>query len=210
MMLYYIGLILNPFILLLIILGYTKRKQYDTANLFIFYALIFAFTSEVLMKISGWYFKTNIVIYNISSLIEFFIFFFFYYKYLGKDISNFFYFFAILIFFVFYFIESYERGLFRMFNYSFLYKNITLMVLAVIALPKIINHGKTSVITDYSVFWINTAILVYYSCTLFIVGLRKYTLHLPNLTIVATYLHLFFIFVFFSMLFTGLWKANRK
>lgn len=209
-MLYCIILILIPYLLLLSVFGYIKRKEYDTAHYLIYYSIILALTSEFLMRLSGWYFKTNIAIYNISSLLEFFVIFLFYYKFIGKEIPNYIYIAVLIIFLVFYFIELSFRGLLTMFNYSFLYKNITLIVLALLALPKIINYGKISIITNYSIFWINTAILVYYSCTLFIFGLRKHTLHLSTLSAVATYLHLFFIFIFYSMLSVGLWKVNRK
>jgi hypothetical protein len=209
-MLYYIGLTLNPFLLILCIFGFIKRKQYDTAHSFIFYAIIFALVSEVGMKLSGWYFKTNIVIYNISSLIEFLIFFLFYFIFLGKKSNKTIFVVALLVFVTFYSLEFLQKGLNSIFSYSFLYKNSILLVLAVVAMPKITGNVKATLITNYSMFWVNTAVLVYYSCTLFIFGLRKYTLHLPSLTLVATYLHLFFIFVFYGMLAIGLWKADRN
>lgn len=209
-MLYYITLTIIPFLTILSFLGLLKRRNYNTAHSLIYLSIVFALVSEVFMKLSGWYFKTNIAIYNISSLIEFLIFFFFYFKYLEKDINSYLLVCLLLVFLSFYTIELFQKGLNSMFSYSFLYKNTSLLILAIIAISKITKQVKTSFITGYSIFWINTAILVYYSCTLFIFGLRKYTLHLQTLTLVATYLHLFFIFVFYGMLSIGLWKASKN
>lgn len=209
-MLYYIGLIFIPFLVLLCILGFIKRKSYDAAHSLIYISILFALISEVLMRIFAWYFKNNIVLYNLSGLIEFFIFFMFFYNYIGKSISRYIYLIFVSLFLIFYTIEITDKGLLLMFNYTFLYKNVLLLSLAIVALPKIVNSGETPIITDYSIFWINTAILVYYSCTLFIFGLRKYTVHLSTLTLVASYLHLFFAFTFYSLLSVGLWKTSRK
>jgi hypothetical protein len=195
---------------ILSLLGILRRGQYDTAHLMIFLAIVFALIADVLMRLFGLLFHNNIVIYNVSNLIEFFIIFFFYYKLIGKSIKAYIIGGILAIFLLFYLLELSQKGLLEMFSYSFLYKNITLLTLAVLANQKITNQVKTPLITSYSVFWINTAVLFYYSCTLFIFGLRKYTVDLHNLNLVATYLHLFFIFVFYGMLTIGLWKAHKN
>jgi hypothetical protein len=209
-MLYNITLLLIPYLTALSLLGYFKRKQYDTAHSLIFFAIVFALISEILMKLCGWYFKNNIVIYNISSFVEFFIFFSFYYKFLGNSISLIVFGAVLGVFLFFYFLELSQKGLLAMFSYSFLYKNITLLVLATLTMRNITGNIRALLITNYSVFWINSGVLIYYSCTLLIFGLRRYTLNFQMLTLVATYLHLFFIFVFYGMLTIGLWKAHRN
>lgn len=209
-MLYLIGLTLTPFLLFLCILGFIKFKNYDTAHSLIFYAILFGFTSEVLMKLSARYFHNNIIVYNLSSIIEFLLLFSFYYTFIGKGLNKYMYLLFLSVFLVSNLTELYNKGPFTMFTYSFLIKNTILLFLATVAFRKIINSHKTSIISDYSIFWINTSILIYYSCTLFIFGLRKYTLHLPSLALVTVYLHLFFIFVFYGLLSIGLWKTSRN
>jgi hypothetical protein len=209
-MLYFSALILLPFLLFLSIINFSKRKSYDTTHSLIFFAIIFAFVGETLMTFCAWYFKNNIPVYNSLSLFEFSFFFVFYYKIIGQGLNRFVYFLLLLIFFTSYSIELADKGLSSMFSYSFLYENSILIFLAIVAFLKMINKPQDSLISDYSVFWINTAVLTYFSCTFFIFGLRKYTVHLPALTLVTLYLHLFFIFVFYSLLSMGLWKTSKK
>lgn len=210
MMLYFSGLILLPFLFLLISLGYIKRKNFDTTHSIIYYFIIFGFFAEISMRLCALCFKNNTPLYNLISLIEFLFFFCFYYKFIGNRLNKFSY---LLIFFIFlsvYFYELINNGVFSVPSLSILCKNVLLIVLSIIAFRKIINVPQDSIITDYSIFWINSAILVYYTDTLFIFGLRKYTLQLHALTIVTIYLHLFFIFVFYGLLSIGLWKTSKK
>jgi hypothetical protein len=209
-MLYYTNFILLPFLLFLCILGFLKRRNYDTAHSLIFYALLFALLSEVLLRLSAWYFRNNIIIYNLSSLMEFLIFFLFYYKFIGSGLSKPVYLLILFVFLFFYVMEFINKGAFTLFSYFFLYKNFCLIVLAIFAFRKIIADPKEQVISNYSVFWINTSILIYYSCTFFLFGLKRYTLNLPLLSMVTFYLHLFFIFIFYGLLSLGLWKTSGK
>ncbi len=162
------------------------------------------------MRFCAWYFQNNTPIYNLLSVFEFSFFFAFYYKIIGQGMHRFIYFLLLFIFFTAYSTELINKGLFSMFNYSFLYENSILVFLAVVAFFKMINHPRESLISNYSVFWINTAVLIYFSCTFFIFGLRRYTLNLYLLTAVTGYLHLFFIFVFYGLLSIGLWKTSKK
>ncbi len=210
MMLYYTALIFLPFLLILGIIGFTKRKNYDTTHSIIFYYIIFGFINEIVLRLCAIIFKNNILVYNLSSLLEFFIFFYFFYSYINKNVGKFVYSLILGIFLATYFIELADKGFFSMPTYSPLCKNVLLIILGIIAFRKITTQVETPLITDYPIFWINSSILIYFSCTLFIFGLRKYTLHLPNLTLVSIYLHLFFAFVFYSLLSIGLWKTSKK
>jgi len=209
-MLYLSALILIPSLLFLSILGFIKRKSYDTTHSLIHYLMLLGLSSEALMLLCASYFKNNIPIYNLINLVEFFLVFYFYFKFIRFRLNKFIYLLILFGFLLFYSFEFFNKGIFNMFVFSFLYKNIALVILAVIAFEKIISAPQDSLISDYSIFWINTAILIYYSCTLFIFGLRKYTVHLPTLTLVTVYLHIFFILVFYSLLSIGLWKTSKK
>lgn len=210
MMLYISGFILLPFLLFLITLGFLKRKSFDTSHSLIFYFIILAFVSETLLRLCAWYFKNNIPLFNFLRLLEYIFLFGFYYKFLYSTFYKIFFRVAVVIFILIYLYEFFSKGLFAPYNYSFLFTNIIMVFLALTLFRNIISIPTTTFISDNSIFWINSAILVYYSCTLFIFGLKKYTVNFQVLSIVAIYLHLFFIFVFYSLLSIGLWKTSQK
>ena len=202
--------ILLPYLFLLSVIGTFKRKNYDTAHSLIYYFVILGFVAEVLMRFCASVFKNNIAVYNSVNLVEFLLLFSFYSKFLHKDLNRFVYVLVLGIFFSFYFFEISSNGFLTMMSYSFLYKNAILIFLALMAFRKIIRLHETTLISDHSFFWINCAVLIYYSCTLSIFGLRKYTVDLQLLNLVAIYLHLFFILVFYGLLSIGLWKTSKK
>jgi len=209
-MLYLTGLILIPILSFLSILSFIKRKNYDATHSIIFYSIIFGLSSEILMRAGAMFFKNNTALYNIINLVEFIIFFYFYYRFISERIHKLFYLLILFIFISFYLFELADKGILVAFSYSFLLKNAILITFAILAFGKIVAYPVNALITNYSVFWINTGILIYYSCTFFIFGLRQYTLHLPTLTLVIVYLHLLFILVFYSFLSIGLWKTTKK
>jgi len=209
-MLYLSGLILIPSLFLLTIFGFIKKKSYDATHSLIHFFVVLGLMNEILIRVFALYFKNNTPFYNFSSLVEFFLLFYFYFRFIGDGLNKLSYFLILFVFMFFYISELIDKGIFVAFSYSFLLKNGIFIFLAIISFRKIINLPQDSLITNYSMFWINTAILIYYSCTLFIFGLRKYTLHLPTLTLVTIYLHIFFILVFYSLLSVGLWKTSKK
>lgn len=204
------GLILIPFLLILSIIGYRNIRFYDKPHLVIYSVIVFALISEILLRLSAWYFKNNVVLYNIFNLVEFFFFYFFYYRLLGNSLSKITYALLLIVFFIFYFYEFYCNGIMAYSSYSYLYKNTVLVYLSVILFRKISNTPLYTLITDYSIFWINIAVLIYYSSTFFVFGLRKYAYYLNVLTDISVYIHVFFILVFYGLLSIGLWKVSKK
>lgn len=209
-MLYYTGLILIPYLLVLNIISYKGRKSYDTAHSIIHYALILGLTSEILIRLTAITHKNNLPIYHLINFCEFIIFLAFYYKFLHSNMGKKLVIFAFISFLIILYIELVTNGIFAIPWISVLIKNLILVILSVITHYYILNTTNSLIITDNSDFWINISILIYYSCTLFIFGLRKYTLTLPNFTLVTIFLHLFFILVFYGLLSIGLWKTFKK
>jgi hypothetical protein len=208
-MLYLSGIILIVYLLVLAIISFRNRRNFDTAHSIIFYVINFALISEILLRLCAWYFRNNILLYNLFNLIEFLFFFYFYFKFIGRNLSKYTYLLILMITLIFYFSEFISRGVFSLLCYSFIYKNAVLILLSILAFRKVINSPKSELITDYSIFWINISVLIYYSTTFFIFGLRKYTASLYSLSNAVVYVHILFIFVFYGLLSVGLWKVKK-
>jgi hypothetical protein len=209
-MLYYTTLFLLAYMLFLCIGVVKFRKSFDIAHSLIFYYIIFSFVNEILLRLCIRLFHNNIPLYNLFSLFEFSILTAFYCRTLFVRQRKSFHISLVLLFLLIYFLELIYKGPFEMLNYSFLFSNSLLVVLAIASFRKIANNSEAFIITDNPLFWINSAILIFFSCTIFIFGLKRYTLKYTLLTSVTNYLLLLFIFVFYSLLTVGLWKTSKK
>jgi hypothetical protein len=209
-MLYYVDLALIVFLLLLGIVSATKFKQYDTTHSFIFYTLVLGLLGEVLMRVCALVFENNIPVYNIINFLEFLLVFLFYYYFLGGTNNRNIFISIFLIFVLCYAVEIAREGLFRMFSYTFLYKNTILVFLSLYTFRFILKNPRREFISDYSVFWINTSILFYYSATLLVFSLRGQIIGLNLLSNVITYILFALLFLFYGLLSIGLWKAAKN
>lgn len=209
-MLYHIHLLLIVYLFALSGISFFFRKRYDTTHLFAFALISFAFLSEGVMKICAILFHNNIPIYNLSGFTEFLLVNIYFIYYLGSKYNNVFKSLILLVFLISFGLEIVHVGLFQMLKYCFLLKNIILVILSIIAFKQMLDIDKNELITNSSFFWINTAVLIYYTGTLLIFGIRNLAnnFHLLDFTLFS--LHLLFIYIYYTLLFIGLWKASRK
>jgi hypothetical protein len=198
------------FLFILNVLVYTKKRYFEKAHSLIHLFIFVTFINEILLRLFALIFKNNVPVINIYGFVEFAIILAFYYNFLSNFKSKILFLSLELIFIILFVYELYSRSIFTPFSFSFLFANFTLVSLACLAFRKIVKNSPTTLITDYSYFWINSGILIYYSCTLFVFGLERYLVKYELLNEVLFYILNFFIFIYYSLLSIGLWKTSKK
>lgn len=191
-------------------LVYKKRRHFERAHSLIHYFIIVTFINEILLRLSILIFRNNIPLINIYGFFEFTILLAFYYNFFANFKNKYLILGLELIFITIFIGELYTRSIYIPFSFSFLFTNFTMVCLSGLAFRKIVKDPHTTLITDYSYFWINSGILIYYSCTLFIFGLDRYLVKYELLSIFLFYILNFFIFIYYSLLSIGLWKTSKK
>ncbi len=210
MVLSFFGYFLLLFLLIINIVALSTRKKRDKCHSLIHVYVFGSLINEILLRLFALIFKNNTLIYNFFSLFEFSVLFYFYYlfliSYYDKKIFKFFF----LVFVSVFLSELIVKSPFTLLNYSCLYTNLLLVTLALLSFRIIIRATPTQLITDYSYFWINCAILIYYSCTLIIFGLRSLSYQYSGFNEITNLLLYLFIILYYSLLTVGLCKASKK
>lgn len=210
MALYYVEYFIIISLIIINIIFFLKRKHFESPHSLIYYFIIGCCIHEIFIKISAIIFKNNTILINIFGCFEYIILLAFYYKFIGSKKNKAVFIALFFLFLLFVAIEAYFKPYFVFFNNSFVFANIVLIILAVVSFRNIIRNVPETIITDYSYFWLNSAILIYYTCTLFIFGLMRYSVKFSNFNLVLNYTLIFFIFIYYLFLSVGLWKASKK
>lgn len=210
MALHYIEYFFIFSLLIISILFYVKKKHIDSDHILIYYFIIFSFINEILLRIFAILYRNNIILINFFICFEFIILLTFYYKFIGNKKNKVVFIALFFLFIIVVVTEACFKPCYVFFNISSLFANIVLIMLAVVSFKNIIKKLPETIITNYSYFWINSAILIYYTSTLFIFGLMRYSLKFGNFNLVLSYTLIFFIFVYYLFLSIGLWKALKK
>lgn len=210
MVLNFFGYFLLLFLLVINIVAFRTKQKKDKCHSLIRIYIFGSLINEILLRLFAIIFKNNTLIYNFFSLFEFIVLFYFYYLYLISYFDKKIFQFLFLVFLSIFLSEILFKGFFTLLNYSCLYTNFLLVTLSILSFRVIILATPTQLITDYSYFWINCAILIYYSCTLTIFGLRRLSYHHSGFNEITNLLLYLFIILYYSLLAVGLWKASKK
>ena len=210
MVFYYLEYTLLFFLILVNVVIFFWKRNFDKNHSLIYYFILGSTANEILLYVSAYIFKNNVLIYNIFGTFEFLILLYFYYRYTTPSISKKIFISVFISFATVFLTELLFKSPFVVTNYSFLFTNVSLVVFSTYSFRIIINKTPTQLISDYSYFWINCAVVVYYSCTLIIFGLVRLSGTYSVFNTVSRLLLYFFILIYYSLLAVGLWKASKK
>lgn len=178
-------------------------------NSIILTLLSISLLTEIVSLILILYFKTsNIVLYNYFILIETILLYF----YFGHIQSNIIRLISTIFLIFFILISSYElviNSIKSMNAVSFTLQSIYSIVFSLLAFHHILKEQKYNNILKASVFWINSAILLFFTGNLFLHLFSKYLQeHALNAFFELWAFHSFFNIVFYSLISIGLWKTK--
>lgn len=191
-------------------MSYQKRANFGTAHSFIFYMINFSYITEILLRIFAYTLHNNIIIYNVTSLVDVFFIMMFFYYYLDIKHKRDIILGLTTVFLIVFIYEIFSFGLFTVYSISFITLNIIIVLLSVIAFRGMVNKLSESLITNDPVFYILTGILLYHSSTLFVFGLVNLDIEYAIFNKVEVSIHVFLIILYNGLLALGLWKTSKK
>jgi len=199
------------FLCILNVRSYVIRKKLHTSERIIQLLLLSGFINEVTLYIIGKIYKNNIPYYNFVTIIEFSIFSY-YFATIFKEFHKVKYILlaVFVVFIAVYLFEVYSKGVFNRYVYSYLFRNIFILLYAIIALFLLLKNKDNLLLFTQSAIWILLAMIVYYSSSLIIFGLKNYMSKQSQHKFTLLYIHLFLNFIFYSLFAIGLEKSSKQ
>lgn len=199
------------FILIPLIIGLKRYKYLERQNFIILSLLIVSLLTEIISLILIMYFKkSNIVLYNSYILIETVLLYFYFKHIQSSSIRR-----ISTVFLIIFILTSiYELAISKiqsMNAVSFTLQSIYSIVFSLLAFQQMLREQKYNNILQAPVFWINSAILLFFTGNLFLHLFSQYLQeHALNAFFELWAFHSFFNIVFYTLISIGFWKIKTS
>ncbi|MDI9340567.1 MAG: hypothetical protein QM534_08340 [Sediminibacterium sp.] len=202
---------LLPLISSAVIIGIVKYRVLNKAQMLIVMYCAISLVSELLSHYLIRSKIPNLVVVNIFIIIEFYLLTYFY-KLLFQDKKI--QVFHLLIWisgFAFILYESLTKHITSQYYSAFsLFANLIIVLYAVFFFRRIIIEQPVDIITDYYLFWFNSACFIYFSCTSIIFCLQNLPGSFMNTHQIMIFTHSLFNYIFYLLFIIGLCKTVQK
>lgn len=198
------------FISAAVIAGVLRIKRLDKNQMLIFIYCSVSLVSEIITHVLREKRMTNMPVINGFVIIEFFILSFFYSQLFERK-KTFHVFVALWILAtVMVIVELFYRQFNQYFSFFSLFSNLVLVLCAVLFFRKILIEQPVDIITDYYLFWLNSACFVYFSCTSIIFCLQNLPGDYLKTHQIIIFTHILFNYIFYLLFTIGLCKPVQK
>ncbi len=106
--------------------------------------------------------------------------------------------------------EFITRDFHQYYSFFSLFSNLVLVLYAVFFFRSILIQQPVDIITDYYLFWFNSACFIYFSCTSIIFCLQNLPGSYINTHQIIIFTHILFNYIFYLLLTIGLCKTVQK
>lgn len=176
----------------------------------ILYYCCASLVSEVLSHLLLWQHTINMPIINLFIIIEFFLLTYFYKRLFTNTSIDILHkaLWGIASFIIL--MEMITRDFHQYYSFFSLFSNLVLVLYAVFFFRSILIQQPVDIITDYYLFWFNSACFVYFSCTSIIFCLQNLPGSYINTHQIIIFTHILFNYIFYLLLTIGLCKTVQK
>lgn len=202
----------NKFVLLPFILAVMYFKRLDKPMLFLFGLITVSLVFEVLIVIlikrhSNTYFLTHFY-----TIIEFMLISFFYISYFKRYIKTFYFYVPMPLLLAVSFYEYKVYGLEKFDTFSVLMESVFLICFAMYFFYFVLKNLLIEDLLNSAVFWMNSAVLLYFSGNLFLFSFSDYLIQTDPTKryILWGTIHSFFNIMFNLFIAIGFWKTKTK
>lgn len=209
---YFIDVIASTSILAPIIIGIftLNKQQYTNLRLILIYCLIY-----IVFEIFGWYYALNHLqnhfLFNILSYIDIIFWGFFYYSILDKTVTKRVTIFLVTVTLILTLWSHFGTGrdFNRMDSFALSVGSISLIAMSLLFFYQLLNSLEIRNIFIYPFFWINVAVLIYFSGSFFSFIFAEYIAFSHDKSI-TQYMGISAILLFFHRIFLaiGLWFSK--
>lgn len=177
------------------------------------YYLYFSLTIEILVKLFNEYIDNNLPALHVFTLIEFLLISMVYFYSINSNVIKRLVLTITLLVSVFIVINSiYIQNIFSFNTNARAIENVVFIIYPLAFFYSILKELKILKLEKEPMFWINIAILLYFSCNLFIFIFSNYIIdslsHVNNLWI--WFVHGFFNMLMYILFAIGLWYSRKK
>lgn len=198
------------YLFFLSIILFRSIKRFNTIALITYLFIVLAFLNETLQTLSAKLFHSNILFYNLSSILEFSILLLLYHTIFRNRLISLIFLTLFVLAFVYYVFEIITNGNQIIYSTLFLTRNLCLVCISMLLFRNITKDLEYEDITDNYIFWINLSIFLYYFSTLVIFGIRNIINENQTANLIMMYIHFVLNFLFYGILAFSLKKVSKS
>lgn len=200
------------FLILPLATGIFNYKYLKGETMAVFYYVLIAIFFEILSRtLMHLKFRNTLPFLHLYTVLEFSIFWLFYYRFFKVFYSPFGMKVLLVIFLLFAILNAIFLQKIDTFNtYARGFESLIMIALSLMAFNKIIVELDTRYPTSQPVFWVNSAVLFYFSGNLVVFVMSNYISGDNNLLLVSWGIHAILMAILNSFIAIGLWQTRRQ
>jgi hypothetical protein len=197
-------------IFITVIIGVIRFRKLDKSQMLIFTYCVTSLIAEVLSHFLIQKKIANVPIVNTFLVIEFFILSYFYYHLFTEKLKRDLFILVWIVAIIIVFFELVLRDINQYFSFFSLFSNLIFVLCSVFFFRKILIQQPVDIITDYYLFWFNSACFIYFSCTSIIFCLQNLPVNAFDTHHLIIFTHILFNYIFYILFAIGLCKTVQK
>jgi hypothetical protein len=200
------------FVVIPVVLGFISKIQKQKSLIFIFYLQCITFFIEIINSLLAYNNNNSMMIVNLFTLIEFFFILWFFKSFFDKFFRPFFHVFLFFFFLLFIIYTGFVSNDIKIIdNLSVSIESIILIIYSLFSFYIIMKKMIYENLLSTPFFWINSAILIYFSGNLFFFAFSNYLQkHSDQSLFLQLYIiHSIFNILYYITLSIGFWKARK-